>query len=256
MRSPDRVIEAEPSGMDCYPADRYSSGVSAFKVAAMALWTASTLRLAAHEQLLDRIEIGAVRPQEGEPRAGGPDGVADGSVFVGAEIVEHDDVARLQGFDELGFDIEAEGLAVDGPIEYPRRVTFGSRSTSRSTNSRCFPPIRPVAVHLARCRTAQTPLARRPLDHARHRHLQRRSHFAVRLPRLKPSHRPLALPRPTGSCVCRLLDPGHCSERKQAKAGSKRYGQGNDERETLHREHLKQLCSHRKTAVRRRCFHR
>ncbi len=51
-----------------------------------------------------------------------PNDVADGSALVGAEIVEHDDVARLQGFDELGFDIEAEGLAIDGSIEHPGRV--------------------------------------------------------------------------------------------------------------------------------------
>lgn len=71
------------------------------------------------EQLLDWIEIGAVGRQEEQPRAGGPDDAAHGSALVGAEIVEHDDVARLQGFDELRFDIEAEGLAVDGPIEHP-----------------------------------------------------------------------------------------------------------------------------------------
>lgn len=46
--------------------------------------------------------------------------------------------------------------------------------------------IGPVTAHLARCRTSKATLARGPLDHARHCHLQSRSHLAARLALFKP----------------------------------------------------------------------
>ncbi len=42
--------------------------------------------------------------------------------FVRAEIVRDHDVARPQGGDEDLVDVEPEGLAVDGPVEQPRRL--------------------------------------------------------------------------------------------------------------------------------------
>lgn len=74
------------------------------------------------EELLDRIEVRAVGWQEEEPGSGGSDNVAHHRAFVRAEIVENDDIAWLQGFDELGFDVGLESLAVDRPVEHPWRL--------------------------------------------------------------------------------------------------------------------------------------
>jgi hypothetical protein len=69
------------------------------------------------EDLLDRIEVGAVRRQEDEPRVDGADSPADRSPFVGAEIVHHHDIAGLQCRHQHLLDISAEALAVDRPID-------------------------------------------------------------------------------------------------------------------------------------------
>ena len=45
-----------------------------------------------------------------------------GLCLVGAEVVEDDDVARLEGRNEELFDIGAEAFAVDGPVEQAGRV--------------------------------------------------------------------------------------------------------------------------------------
>ncbi len=42
--------------------------------------------------------------------------------LVGGKVVEDDNVARLQGLGELGFDVEVEEFAIDGPADDPRRV--------------------------------------------------------------------------------------------------------------------------------------
>jgi Integrase core domain len=49
------------------------------------------------EDLLDRIEVGRVFGQEHDARADGSDGLSHRLSLVGAEIVEDDDVARLEG---------------------------------------------------------------------------------------------------------------------------------------------------------------
>lgn len=67
------------------------------------------------KQLLDWIEIWTVGRQEEEPRPSSSDDIADGLAFVGTEIVENDDVPRLQGFDELGCDIGTGACALIGP---------------------------------------------------------------------------------------------------------------------------------------------
>lgn len=74
------------------------------------------------KQLLDWIEIWTVGRQEEEPRPSSSDDIADGLAFVGTEIVENDDVPRLQGFDELGCDIGTEGLRIDRAVNDPRRL--------------------------------------------------------------------------------------------------------------------------------------
>ena len=52
------------------------------------------------EELLDRVEVGAVGRQEQQMSAGCPDGAAGGLALVAAEVVEDDDIARGQGRDE------------------------------------------------------------------------------------------------------------------------------------------------------------
>ena len=56
------------------------------------------------EHLLDRVEVGRVFGQEHEARPDGSDGLSHRLSLVGAEIVEDDDVARLEGRCEELFD--------------------------------------------------------------------------------------------------------------------------------------------------------
>ena len=55
-------------------------------------------------------------------RAGGSDSRPGGSAFVASEIVQDDDVARLQLRDEDGLDVAAEDGAVDRPVHDPGRA--------------------------------------------------------------------------------------------------------------------------------------
>ena len=64
------------------------------------------------EDLLDRVEIGAVWGQQEYSRASGADQTADNGALVRPEIVENDDVARLERRDEPLFDVGGEALAV------------------------------------------------------------------------------------------------------------------------------------------------
>lgn len=73
------------------------------------------------EGLLDRVEAGRVWRQIPEPGAGGADCLTDSSRLVGAEIVHDNDVAGLEHWHELLFDLGAEALAVDRSIEDARR---------------------------------------------------------------------------------------------------------------------------------------
>jgi hypothetical protein len=74
------------------------------------------------EHLFDRIEVGRVFRQEHEARPDGSDGLSHRLSLVGAEIVEDDDVARLEGWREELFDIGAEAFAVDGSVEQAGRI--------------------------------------------------------------------------------------------------------------------------------------
>jgi len=69
------------------------------------------------EGLLDRIEVGRVWRQVPEPGTGGVDHSAKRYRFVAAEIVQDDDVARSEHWNELLFDIGSKALAVDRAIE-------------------------------------------------------------------------------------------------------------------------------------------
>lgn len=65
----------------------------------------------------DRIEVGAVRGQESQPR---PDAFQRGlhlGLFMHGEVIEHDDVAGPQRRHEDLFDVGEKRGIVDGPIE-------------------------------------------------------------------------------------------------------------------------------------------
>ena len=60
--------------------------------------------------------------QKHEARPDVSDRSSYGLCLVGAEVVEDDDVARLEGRNEELFNIGAEAFAVDGPVEQAGRV--------------------------------------------------------------------------------------------------------------------------------------
>ena len=74
------------------------------------------------EDLHDRIEIRTVGRQEKPVRACGADGWAGRLAFVTAGIIEHDDIARLEGADKELFDIGAEALAVNRSVKDAGRL--------------------------------------------------------------------------------------------------------------------------------------
>ena len=74
------------------------------------------------EDLFDGVEVGGVFRQEHQAGSDIPDRLAHRLSFVGSEIVEDDDVARLQSRHEELIDIGAETLAVDGSVKQAGRV--------------------------------------------------------------------------------------------------------------------------------------
>jgi hypothetical protein len=74
------------------------------------------------EDLLDWIEVGRVFRQEHEARPDGSDGLSHRLSLMGAEIVEDDDVARLERRGEELLDIGAEAFAVNGAVEQAGRI--------------------------------------------------------------------------------------------------------------------------------------
>lgn len=69
------------------------------------------------EGLFDWIEVGRVWRQVPEPGASGLDHLPDSFRLVASKIVENDDVALTQGWQEKVLDIGAEAFAVDRPVE-------------------------------------------------------------------------------------------------------------------------------------------
>jgi hypothetical protein len=74
------------------------------------------------EDLLDRIEIGAVGRQEDHVRSHGADRGARRLALVASEIVENDDVAGVERRGEDLLDVSREALAIDRPIEDAGRI--------------------------------------------------------------------------------------------------------------------------------------
>ncbi len=74
------------------------------------------------EDLLDRVEVGAVGRQKEELGASGADRLADGVSLVAAEIVHDHEVSGLERGGQGLLDIGAESLAVDRPVDHARRI--------------------------------------------------------------------------------------------------------------------------------------
>lgn len=111
------------------------------------------------KDLLDGIEVGAVGRQEEEVRPCGPDGATHGLSLVAAEIVEDDDVALGERGHEDLLDIEGEELAVDRPVDDPRRIdTVAAQGGDEGQGF-------PVAVW---DRRSEPPATRRPAPERRH----------------------------------------------------------------------------------------
>lgn len=89
------------------------------------------------EDLLDRIEVGAIGRQEQQPRACRTNGLAHSLALVAAKIVHDDDIARLERRDQELLDIGQEASAVDRTIEHRRRVD--PVVPKRREEGQCFP---------------------------------------------------------------------------------------------------------------------
>lgn len=89
------------------------------------------------EELFDWVEIWRVFGQKEELRTGFANGAPNSLAFVRAEIVHHNDVARLEGGHENLLDIEEEPLAVDRPVDEPRR--FDAIMAQRSQEGHGLP---------------------------------------------------------------------------------------------------------------------
>jgi len=74
------------------------------------------------EDLLDRVEIGAVGWEEQQLGTCSTDRLAHRLTLVAAEVVHDDDVARRQGGHEELLDVSREERAVDRTIEHAGRI--------------------------------------------------------------------------------------------------------------------------------------
>lgn len=74
------------------------------------------------KDLLDGVQVGAVRRQEQEPCADASDGATDGWPLVAGEIVHDHDIACRECREEALLNIIEEAVAVDGLIQYARCV--------------------------------------------------------------------------------------------------------------------------------------
>ena len=74
------------------------------------------------EELLDGVEVWAIRRQEEKMCALAADSLARGPAFVRAEIVEDDDVALFEGRDEYLFDVGGEQDPVDRSVDDTGRI--------------------------------------------------------------------------------------------------------------------------------------
>ena len=105
-------------------------------------------RLQLGEGLLDRVEVGAVGRQEEQRCAGLFDRSACRRHLVGRQVIEHDNVARDEGWHEQALDPSGEGRAVHGAVDQHRR---GQPVEPQSGDEGCRLPVavrdrRPAAL--------------------------------------------------------------------------------------------------------------
>ena len=93
----------------------------AFQNSSMARMAGAQMRLELGEGHFDRIEVGAVGRQKHEPGASVANGLFGGRTFVSGQIVQDDDVALLQGWDELGAHVGLEDRPVRRRVDDPWR---------------------------------------------------------------------------------------------------------------------------------------
>ena len=78
-------------------------------------------RLEFGEGHLDRVHVGAVGRQVEDLGASCGYRLTDAGDLVGGQVVEHDDIAALEGRGEHLADVDAEGVAIHRSVEHPGR---------------------------------------------------------------------------------------------------------------------------------------
>jgi hypothetical protein len=81
----------------------------------------SEVDLELREGYFDGVQVGAVGRQEQHPGAFASDSPLSGFALVARQIVENDDIARLESGQQLGFDIGVENRAVHRCVGNPWR---------------------------------------------------------------------------------------------------------------------------------------
>ena len=77
------------------------------------------------ERELDRIEVWTVRRKEPNVCAHALDGGADLGLLMGRQVIEHDDVARVQRGHQHLLNVREKAWTIDRPIEDGRRAKAG-----------------------------------------------------------------------------------------------------------------------------------
>jgi hypothetical protein len=77
------------------------------------------------ERELDRIEVRTVRRKEPNVCADALDGGADLGLLMGRQVIQHDDIARVQRGHQHLLDVREKAWAIDRPIEDGRRAQAG-----------------------------------------------------------------------------------------------------------------------------------
>lgn len=89
-------------------------------------------RLELGKDLLDGIEVGAVRRQITNVGTRGLNGLGNAGHLVRAEVVHHDDIARSQYRHQCLLDPGAKGMAIDGAVEHAgRRQATGTQGADK-----------------------------------------------------------------------------------------------------------------------------
>ena len=74
-------------------------------------------RFQLRERHFDRIEVGTVWREKSEPRAGAFNRRLDFGLFVRRQVIEDDDIARAQAWDEDLLDVREERGVIDRAVE-------------------------------------------------------------------------------------------------------------------------------------------